>query len=377
MNSVYVKFYIKKLFAVIFISLLIVLAGCNAKNQTADKPTKVITDMGGRQVTVPQVMQKVFCSNPIGTVDVYTLAPDKLAGWNFAPSGDSVKYIDSTYMSLPSLGVWMGAGATPNQEEIAKVNPDVIFCFWTCDKTGVEMADTIQAQTGIPVILMDYNITAAPKVYRLLGEYLGVQDRAEQLAQYCDQILDALNKDVSAIPEKDRKTVFISEGSNGLQTDPVGSIHVQDALDLLKLKNVADLPGTNGQGMGMPTVSPEQLLIWQPDAILVSEYSMGNNSMSDIYGTILTGSNWSSLSAVKNHAVYRIPQVPFSWFGKPPSAARLLGCLWLMDTLYPDSVKIDIRQETRDFYSLFYRIELTDDQLNSILPDSGINGGTK
>lgn len=40
-------------------------------------------------------------------------------------------------MALPALGVWMGAGSTPNSEEIANVAPDVIFCFWSTGESGV------------------------------------------------------------------------------------------------------------------------------------------------------------------------------------------------------------------------------------------------
>jgi len=346
--------------------LLMLLPGC-ARNAPASKSTIEISDMGGRVVAVPQRIDKVFCSNPIGTVNIYGLAPEKLVGWNFVPSGNSAGYIEPKYLDLPALGVWMGAGATPNREEIARANPDVILCFWSPDQAGIDMADSIQEQTGIPVILMDYSITSTPEVFNLLGEYLDETERAAQLSQYCEQTLEKLKETVNAIPENERKSIFISEGAKGLQTDPVGSLHVQDALDLLHIRNVVDLPGTEGNGMGMPTVSPEQLLVWQPDAILVSEYNMGNNSMSNLVGEILSSRNWSNLNAVKNGAVYRIPQSPFSWFGKPPSAARLLGSLWLLDTLYPDYAKYDINQETKDFYALFYRLDLTDTQPEQLI----------
>jgi iron complex transport system substrate-binding protein len=144
-------------------------------------------------------------------------------------------------------------------------------------------------------------------------------------------------------------------------------MHVQDALDLINIGNVAYLPGTGGRGMGMPSVSYEQLLLWQPDAILVSEYNMGNNAMSNIYGEIMSGKNFSNLTAVQSGAVYRIPQFPFSWFGKPPSVARLLGCLFLTDTLYPEYSKIDLNAEITEFYSLFYRLELTDLRVDELI----------
>ena len=357
----------KSAWCCLFILLAVLPLGCGRSLQAG--ATIEIIDMGGRTVVIPEIIDKVFCSNPIGTVNVYALAPERLAGWNFVPTGASAQYINPDYLDLPALGVWMGAGATPNREEIAKAAPSVILCFWSAGSEGVDMADSIQQQTGIPVILMDYSITATPEVYRLLGEYLDERERAGEFERYFEQELERLGGIVRGVPESERKSVFISQGARGLQTDPAGSLHVQDALDLLGLRNVAELPGTVGSGMGMPSVSPEQLLVWQPDAILVSEYNMGSNVMSNLHGEILSERSWANLNAVKNGAVYRIPQSPFSWFGKPPSAVRMLGSLWLINSLYPDYAEFDMIREIINFYELFYRIELTEYEAAAILDE--------
>ncbi len=362
----------KYLLLIVLASMAFIIGGCRlaeVSNEASGKAveTRVIVDMGGRRVTVPRKINKVFCSNPIGTVDVYLLAPEKLAGWNFKPALEERKFIEEKYLDLPALGVWMGAGAVPNAEEIVKAAPDAILCFWTTDRNGIDMADTIEAQTGIPVILMDCGINSVDKVYELLGEYLDVKERAEMLGRYCRNTLETLSEKISVIPEQKRKRVFISQGKGGLQTDPVGSIHIQDVLDFLKLKNVADLPGTAGKGMGMPSVSIEQLIYWNPDVILINEYNLNDAEKSGLYEEILHGEDWSQIKAVRDKKVYDIPQSPFSWFGKPPSAVRILGSVWLANLLYPDYIHIDIRSEIKRFYSTFYRYSLTDTQVEEIL----------
>ena len=346
------------------------LSGCSVLQGSM----RSVTDMGGRQVNVPETIERVFCSNPIGTVDMYLLDPDLMVGWNFLPSGDNRKYIPEEYLSLPSLGVWMGSGATPNDEEIVRQDPQVILCHWTADDVGADMADQIRDETGVPTLLIDYDLRSCAEMYRYVGELLGCPERAEELAAYCDQKLDFIRKRAAQVPEAERKSIYLAQGVGGLSTDPVGSMHVTDALELIGVDNVAYLPGTEGQGMGMPSVNLEQIIEWDPDAVLVSEYSMSDSESSDLYGEISADANWRNVRCVREGAVYRLPQSPFAWFGRPPSVVRLLGCLLVMKLLYPQhTADIDMVEETREFYRLFYRLDLSDDELVAILETAGID----
>ena len=349
-------------------------AGCGQLGtQVSPGGTRVVTDMGGRRVTVPRSISRVFCSNPIGTIDLYTLDPDLLAGWNFAPSSAAKPFIASRYLKLPSLGVWMGAGATPNIEAVLTAHPDVILCFWTVDAVGVRMANEIQQQTGVPVVLVDSDIRSAPATFAFLGRLLGRPARAARLASYCRTQLARIRRVVAATPVAQHPSVFVAEGLGGLETDPVGSLHVQDAFDLLGVRDVVAMPGAAGKGMGMPTVSLEQVIDWRPGAVLVSEYDMGASRLSDLYDQIRADPGWRAVSAVRVGRVFRIPQVPFAWLGRPPSVARLLGSLWLAKALYPAAAHINLVAETQRFFRLFYRYDLSNRQAESLLAGSGVS----
>lgn len=347
-----------------------VLSGCDALTGNLVS----ITDMGGREVAVPESIERVFCSNPIGTVDMYLLDPEVLVGWNFRPAGDNRKYIPDEYLNLPSLGVWMGSGATPNDEEIVRQSPQVILCYWTADDVGRDMADGVRDETGLPTLLIDYDIRQCAEMYRYVGPLVGRAERGEELATYCDERLERIRSIVAGIPESKRKSIFLAQGPGGLSTDPVGSMHVTDALELIGTGNVADMPGTAGQGMGMPTVNLEQIISWNPDAVLVSEYSMSDSESSDLYGEIIADDGWANVPCVREGKVYRLPQSPFAWFGRPPSVVRLLGCLLVMKLLYPEyTADIDMVEETRSFYQEFYQLELTDEELVEILATAGVD----
>lgn len=344
------------------------LSGCSVLQGNL----RTVVDMAGREVAVPETIERVFCSNPIGTVDIYALDPDLLVGWNFRPTGDNRKYIPEVYLNLPPLGVWMGSGATPNDEEIVRQSPHAILCYWTADEVGSDMADGVRDETGVPTLLIDYDIGQCAEMFRYVGPLLGREERAAGLAAYCDEKLEYIRDCTAKIPEAERKSVYVAQGPGGLSTDPVGSMHVTDALDLINTGNVVDLPGTAGQGMGMPTVNLEQIIMWKPDAVLVSEYSMSDSESSDLYGEIVADANWQNVPCVREGAVYRLPQSPFAWFGRPPSVMRLLGCLLVLKLLYPAYTDdIDIVEETRAFYQLFLRLELDDEELIAILETAG------
>jgi iron complex transport system substrate-binding protein len=334
-----------------------------------------ITDMGGRSVRIPQEVTRVLCTNPIGTVDVYMLDPTLLVGWNFKPQAADAVFLDEATLEKPSLGVWMGAGSVPNAEEVLAARPDVLLCFWSIDEAGVRMADSIAEEMRLPVLLCDCNIERVVETYGFLAEVFGEAkvERVREFTSYFSERLDLIRAVVASVPEHELRSVFLSEGKGGLQTDPVGSLHVQDALDLLRTRNVVDLPGSEGQGMGMPNVSIEQIITWNPSAILVSEYSMSDTAKSDLYNEILTDRAWSVVPAVAQGEVYQIPQSPFSWFGRPPSAVRILGCLWLLERLYPNYVAeagIDLKTEVRTFFSLAFRYDLSDTELSALLKES-------
>ncbi|MDR3539561.1 MAG: iron ABC transporter substrate-binding protein [Desulfosporosinus sp.] len=332
-----------------------------AAGNSSQATTRVITDMAGRQVKIPTKINTVYCAVPTAEPMVYSLAPEKLAAWVNAPSDDVKKYLSDRAKNLPVLGGWMGEKSTANLEEIAKLAPDLIVFMTT---TGVnnpkQIADSITEQTKRPVIIMDSSLASTAKVYRIMGGILGVPDRAETLASYCEKKMKEVSDTVAKIPQDKRVSVYYAEGTSGLATDPSGSDHTE-VLDFVKGKNVADVQAKGGQGM--TNVSMEQVLSWNPDVVLVSSNSGGAKA----YDSILKDTSWGKVNAVKNKKVYLTPALPFGWYDRPPNVVRVIGIEWLGNELYPDYVKVDLKQETKDFFSLFFGQKLTDEQVTELL----------
>ncbi len=76
---------------------------------------------------------------------------------------------------------------------------------------------------------------------------------------------------------------------------------------------------------------------------------------------------------MKNGRCLLVPSAPLNWMGSPPGAQRYLGLIWLTAVLYPDYCNYDVREEVKEFYSLFFHCELTDEQFDSITENAFLN----
>lgn len=316
--------------------------------------------MAGRKVVVPVKVTKVFSVSQIGIITLYTINPDKLAGWNFAISTEDKKYIPEKYHNLPVLGSWSGKNSTLNIEEIIKVHPDIIFSSGTTNVGDIANSDRIQEQLGIPVVMADGSLANLEKAYQFIGDLIGESVRAKMLGAYCRRILDSIGVLISNIPAEKRIRVYYAEGPKGLETDPQGSLHTE-VLDFVGGINVAEVPMLKGYGRS--PVSLEQVLIWNPGLILIGTDRGGDS----FYNTIFADPNWSGIQAVKTRDVYEIPYHPFCWFDRPPGVNRIIGVKWLANLLYPETVKLDIRAEVKDFYARFYHCKLSDVAVSELL----------
>jgi len=123
---------------------------------------------------------------------------------------------------------------------------------------------------------------------------------------------------------------------------------------------VPDLPDTDQPNRGgLVVVSVKDLLDWAPDTIITLERGFAAKAA--------TAPDWQPVPAVAKHRVFVAPELPFGFIDEPPSINRLIGLAWLMHTLYPSQTEGDVRQQTKDFYRLFYQVDLSDSDLDRLL----------
>lgn len=330
----------------------------DATQETAE--TREITDMAGRKVTVPAAenIESVFSAGPVAAIFLYMVAPDKLLGWNYELNDVEKSIILDKYQDLPNFGM----GDAVNYEAVIAANPTIAINSGKINDTMVSDCDALSESLGIPVVAVDNELNNSAEAFRFMGELLGVEDHAEELAQYAEQVFTDINA-LSDIPEEKKVSVYFGNGEDSLETAPRGSQHAQ-ILDVINAVNVADLELGDGSRV---QISAEQLLAWDPDVIVVNGEPKADKSGSSAAEDILSNPDYASLKAVQDQKVYGTPNAPFSWVDRPAGPNRLIGMRWFSALIYPEYIKCDINEEIHKFFDLFYHVDLSDEQLENVL----------
>lgn len=327
---------------------------------------RTITDMAGREVQVPAHVNKVLGTSPVGSIFAYTIAPEKLAAWNYAFNDMELKYIADECKDLPIVG----QGQNFNNEAVVGIAPDVILAIGGTKGNAIEQADKIQEQTNIPVLIYSMEFADTPETLRALGTLLGEEERAEQLATYSETAIQNAQQKANEVPEADRCTVYYGNGPQSLNTAPQGS----DAAEVFEIAggiNCAQIELDSADGASERVdISKEQLLAWDPDVIFVNGEPKENLSAQSAADAILNDPDYATLKAVQNKRVYGIPQTPFSWLDRPKADNRIIGLVWAGAMMYPDLyTDVNVTADTQQFYQDFYHVELTPEDVAALPND--------
>ena len=318
--------------------------------------TRTITDSAGRIVEIPERIETVFAAGPPAAILLYIMAPDRMLGWPRANRPAEIEFLAQPYAGLPELGTLTGRGGEANLERVLQLQPDLILDFGSVRDTYVDLANRVQDQTGIPYLLIDGRFENTPAALRLLGEALGVPDRGEALAQDAEATFARIDALLAAVPEAERQRAYLARGPEGLESGVVGSINTE----ILERAGGINVLGRSDTARGLVQVNFEALLAVDPDVIVTWDRAF--------FDTHKDSPLWRRMRAVQEGRVYMSPVLPFGWIDRPPSLNRMIGLDWMAATFYPDRHQIDLRARTRDFYRLWYHLDLTEDQLDRLLP---------
>jgi len=325
--------------------------------ETPEEPaapeTVSFTDDCGRTVEIPAEITRIVPTGGLAQIALFAIAPEMFVGLSTDWSDAAKQFVPEEYLDLPVLGALYGS-ADLNIEELAVTDPQVIIDLGEAKKSIVEDMDDMQQQTSIPSIHIEATLATMADAYRKLGALLGKEERAEQIASFCERVYDRTLSIMDKVGENKVTGLYVV-GDQGLNVIANGSFHAE-VFDLLT-DNAAVVENPAGKGTGNE-VTMEQIALWDPEFVLFGPES--------IYDTVTETETWKDMRAITGGNYVKVPYGPDNWMGMPPSVQRYLSLIWLTAVLYPDYCDYDVKAEVKECYELLYSCELTDEQYDAL-----------
>ena len=260
----------------LFLALLMALSLSNAMAESAGL---TVTDMFGREVTLPEAVTRIIAMEPSDCEILYALGcGDTLVGRGM--------YCDypASVLDLPAVQ----SGENINLEEILALNPQVVVL------TGMHHLEeqiALLEQNGVKVIGTDANsISEVYDSIRLLGTVMGKDAEAESIIADMKAAFD----DIAAKSEKTDKTIYfeVMPLEWGLWSAGSGTF-MQELAELCGMQNAfADIEGWKA-------ISQEQVIERNPDYIVLVT-GMGEAAVDEV----MAREGWGDIKAIQNAKVY-------------------------------------------------------------------------
>ncbi len=372
----------KRIIAALLAALMLFsFVGCgSSSNPQSENSTHTVTDLLGRQVNVPNEINKIAAiAGPTYEMLFMLGSADQIA---MVKSGHTNSY-PLANLTNPKLKDMDAMAANPsstvniedylakdidlvvyydNEIELKKFDAVDMAAVVATKNTG--LTDTLQqAQTQT----IDQFIEALTTPLRILSDAVNTEEAKkeyEQWAKYCDEKLKMIYQRTKDIPADKRPSVYW------------GNTWGEEIRSSYALKNrwyEVNLAGGvlvgPEENSNFPEVTAEQLFSWDPDIILVDNH--GDNPELVIKSMYRENSKWASLKAVQNKSLHRIPSGVF--FLDKGSTTTLL-VLWMATLMQPEIFSdIDMIEEIKYYYKEFYEFDLTDSQAQQVI-DGWVEG---
>lgn len=319
---------------------------------------RVVTDQLGRQVTIPDRVDRVaVLQHQTLNLLVQLNATDKIVG----VQADWKQQLGEHYLRLaPRLAgmALVGDLTHVNAESLVALHPQVVF---VTNYAPQEMIDSI-SRLGIPVIAISlrhddpgqqarlnpsmadeeqaYNLGVREGI-QLIGEVVNKQQEAKALIDATFATRKLVSERLKNLPAAERVRAYMA--------NPELTTYGSGKYTGLMMAHAGALNVAAATVKGYKQVSMEQIVAWNPQVIFVQD------RYPQVVDAINTGAEWQVIDAVQHHRVYLMPEYAKAW-GYPMPEAMALGELWMAKKLYPEKFRdIDMQQQADRWYLRFYR----------------------
>ncbi|MBQ9991197.1 MAG: ABC transporter substrate-binding protein [Lachnospiraceae bacterium] len=330
--------------------------------QAEEGATKIIIDNEGNEVEIPTQIDRIVVTawQIPAPLTVYLGSAEKIVGiapQSMAAAENSV--LSVVYPEILNASTAFYDGSNLNIEELLKLDPDIVI-----GPTG-DMAQSIR-DLGIPVVSISTSrwggdvVTTTEEWLKLFEDIFGENEIAEKVQEYNKKVQAEIEKRVSGLSEDEiKKVMFLFNYGEETISTPANGHFGQAWSNYAGAHHAA----AEIEGTGQATINMEQIYEWNPDVVLITNFNSAQPE--DLYNNTIGNYDWSSINAVQNKEVYKMP---LGWYRSyTPGIDVGVTMQWIAKTIYPDLfADVDIEEVTKEYFSSCFGIELTDEQIEKI-----------
>jgi iron complex transport system substrate-binding protein len=273
----------------------------NSNSAPVSQDLHKVIDMTGREIYVKNDIERVVVIEWEGLVSKSMKSlglADRIVGIDdYAKKNTFRNYVIPEIHDVPDIGsAWSGI----NYEFLASLNPDIVFLeLYVTNESEKELHDEAIAKLesmGIPVAAtisptcLDIpRVEEAWKHIELVGQVFGRQDDASAIIEKLNGKINLIRERTAKIPESERKNIVVFATENYVMgPETVQSYYMTDIINANNLVSDGNFV----------TISEEQLLTYDPDALIV----IGHDGYLDpdiIRNGKICGINWGNVSGFR------------------------------------------------------------------------------
>lgn len=340
--------------------------GCGNERKPAEQgaaaEARVITDIAGDQVKVPQKVHKIAVTPLPWASVVYAIdgGAERLGaihpGAMSAYQGHFLSKMDKNFGKISTQNI--NQDFSVNIKGLAEAGTDAVILWKHQEKD----AEKLRQMGILAVRIFNNNVDSLKKSFLIVGKLLGKEERAAMVNAFYDNAYKDIMKHKSEVEKADKPVVlFLRNKKLRLQGN---DNFMREAIEIGGGEVMTASMGQTETNSG--TITMEEIYQTNPDMILLSNFD--SFVPDDIYDNRIPGQDWSSLKAVKNRRVYKVPMGIYRW--DAPGVETPLMMKWIASLLQPEIFKdIHVREDTKAFFSDFMKYNLTEDDLSVIFAD--------
>lgn len=355
-------------------ALTVTVAACSSTGSSASSASAIkeevnvpetvtVTDHADRTVEVPTNPEKVAILGiyPLASMlSVYLNSAETIVAMEPA-SANAAKnsVLIDLYPEIGNITTDILSGEDLNIEALVALEPEVVY-YNAADKADLEKLENA-GLTAVAFSPTKWKFDVV-ETYR---QWIGLLDQiypsssknAKLVDQYSTDIYNMIQETVAGV-EQPQKILFLYQyDENAMITSSSRFFGEWWAKAAGGVNVASDVQAETANAK----ITMENVYEWNPDVIFITNFTKATPE--DLYSNAIGTDDWSTVKAVQDHRVYKMPMGTYRTY--TPSSDTPMTLLWMAQAVYPELfADVDVRAEVKDYYSQLFGITLTDDQID-------------